>query len=169
MICYICHQPSVGQCQACWKFYCESHGDVACQPCQQQLDAAHQPGRGTGRISVRQDVRRQSASPGSAPPPSPEEQPLQRVIGVTQTAGQGETEVTLVSLELYAAGFIANFRLRGKPPNQPITGPFDGIFRPNYYPEASDDLGNVYYGSPRGGGGGSHESGGRLCPLIQPL
>jgi hypothetical protein len=33
MICYICGQPAVGQCQSCRRFYCKEHGDLRCQNC----------------------------------------------------------------------------------------------------------------------------------------
>lgn len=38
MICHLCHHQASGQCRACLKFYCPSHGDGVCGPC-----AAHPP------------------------------------------------------------------------------------------------------------------------------
>ncbi len=33
MICHLCHHQASGQCRACLKFYCPSHGDGVCGPC----------------------------------------------------------------------------------------------------------------------------------------
>ncbi len=40
MQCYVCADPAIGQCQACWKFYCEAHGDRICEQCRpEQVEA----------------------------------------------------------------------------------------------------------------------------------
>ena len=33
MLCYVCLQPAVGQCQSCLRFYCREHGDRLCTRC----------------------------------------------------------------------------------------------------------------------------------------
>jgi len=106
---------------------------------------------------------RSSRAPGVRRPPRKDidQEALQRVIAVAQKVQHGDTgesESTLVSLELFESGFIANFRLRGWGPG---TNPHDdpgqpSFFRaPNYNVGAFDDHGIIYQGTPGGGGGGS--------------
>lgn len=83
----------------------------------------------------------------------PGAQTFLRVIGVAQIARIGETEITLVSLELYTDSFIANFRFQGSPPNPSQLDQPDRGHMLLFNAEASDDLGNGYQGQPRGGGG----------------
>jgi hypothetical protein len=37
MICHVCHDPAIGQCKKCSKFYCPQHGDVECVKCREAL------------------------------------------------------------------------------------------------------------------------------------
>ncbi|MEE8443224.1 MAG: hypothetical protein V3S37_05685 [Dehalococcoidia bacterium] len=80
---------------------------------------------------------------------------MQRVIGVAQTTKVGDTEIDLVSLEVYPSGFITNLRIRGAVEDEESSGPPNFPRHPDFSPQAMDDLGNVYEGMRRGGGGGS--------------
>ena len=112
MNCHIRADSATGQCQVCWKFYCAGHGDVACQPCQGQRSATGAL-PGWDRIGTVIGEDRPPNPPRVSRPTDIERLPLQRVIAVGQNVLHGETEVTLVSLELFGEGFIANFRLTG--------------------------------------------------------
>ncbi len=164
MRCHVCGEPAIGQCQACWKFYCARHGDVFCASCQEQRKTAGAGWNESARVVAFHD---QGSSPAHrarpTPPPDLDAQPIQRVIGVSQSTKHGGTELELISLELYADGFIAHFRLRsGKLLD---AGPSGGFGRlphfipappphPEYTPDVVDDRGNRYAAGPRGGGGG---------------
>ena len=159
MNCHICDESATGQCQVCWKFYCASHGDRVCRSCQSQGGTTAAPA-GWDRMGAVVGEHRVPGSPRPERPPDIEGQPLQRVIGVGQNiqlGEAGETEVTLVSLELFEGGFIANFRLRGWGPG---TNPHadlrqPGFIRsPEFYVEAIDDQDNKYQAFPGSGGGG---------------
>ena len=158
MNCHVCAESATGQCQICWKFYCAEHGDRVCQTCQKQRQAVRDPSEWDRMDTVRGEHR--PPRPPRPPGPDIERQALQRVIGVGQNiqlGEAGETEVTLVSLELFEGGFIANFRLRGWGPG---TNPHadlrqPGFIRsPEFYVEAIDDQDNKYQAFPGSGGGG---------------
>ena len=179
MNCYICTQPATGQCQTCWKFYCADHGDRICQPCQERrhttstAEGADPP----GDVPICQDRSPRSSRFGY---PDIKGQPLQRVIGVGQTARHGETEVTLVDLEflefyedgLFAEdGFVANFTLKswGSGSNLYAALPVPGIIRlPTFYPKAADDQGNAYesWRASRGGGRGQWRQSQYFAPAL---
>ncbi|MCH8989815.1 MAG: hypothetical protein IIA92_13550 [Chloroflexi bacterium] len=153
MNCHICANPAAGQCQVCWKFYCADHGDRLCQPCQSQRGTTGAPA-GWEPMGA---VMGQPRSPRSSRvdrPPDIEGQPLQRVIGVGQTVCHGDTEVVLVSLELYADGSMVSFRLRKTPPDEPRASPVATTHHPEFSPEAADDLGNKFQVWPHSGSGG---------------
>ena len=155
MNCHICAESATGQCQVCWKFYCAEHGDRLCQTCQQQGGADGTTlGSASGSIVIGRPSSASSVSGGH--PADIEGQPLERSIGVVQTVRHGETEVTLVSLELYEAGFVANFILRdlgrGSSVDAALTD--SELFRAAMFDaKAADDQGNVYSGFPGRGGG----------------
>ncbi len=165
MNCHVCAESATGQCQVCWKFYCAEHGDRVCQTCQEKRLAAGGPAGWDTMGAIVVGEHRPPRSPGVRRPPSQdvEGQSLQGVIAVgqkIQLGDTGETEFTLVSLELFESGFVANFRLRGWGPG---TNPHadlrqPGFIRsPEFYVEAVDDQGNKYQGLPgNGGGGGAH-------------
>ena len=145
---HICAESATGQCQVCWKFYCAEHGDRRCQTCQKQREASGDPSgwKPMGNVIGEPRPPRSSRKPPPQPPgPDIERQPLQSVIGVAQNirlGDTGETEVTLVSLELFESGFVANFRIRGWGPGEnPHAGlPQPGFVRsPVFYVEAVDD------------------------------
>lgn len=153
MNCQICSSPATGQCQACWKFYCAEHGDRLCQLCQNRPEGIGAPAGWNSMGTVMGEPR----APGSSRidrPPDIEGLPLQRVIGVSQNVRHGETEVALVSLELYADGSMVNFRLRKTPPDGPRPKPVATTHHPEFSPQATDDLGNSFRLWPRSGGGG---------------
>ena len=152
MGCHICGQSAIGQCQGCWKFYCQPHGDLICQTCRQQRDA-DQPGDRSFAVLVGHDDPGHTEHRARSPiPPNLNAEVLRGVIGIAQTAKVGDTEVDLVSLELYSSGFIVNFRLRGMA-DDASPGTLTFPKHPDFSPQATDDLGNVYEGSPHGGGG----------------
>ena len=155
MNCHICANPAAGQCQVCWKFYCADHGDRVCQTCQKQQGATG-PAAGQDRSSM--SIGRPDSAPSSSVgrPADIEGQPLERMIGVVQTVRHGETEVTFVSLELFEAGFVANFILRdlgrGSSIDAAVTD--SDLFRAAMFDaKAADDQGNVYSAFPGMGGG----------------
>ncbi len=155
MKCHICGQPATGQCQTCSKFYCADHGDRVCQPCQERRHTPSTAGGAdpSGEIAIGQDRSPQSSRVSY---PDIKGQPLQRVIGVGQTARHGETEGTLVELEFLEFyedgfvpedGFVANFTLKdwGSGSTHQAGLPVLGIIRiPTFYVKAADDQGNVY-------------------------
>lgn len=156
MNCYICTKPATGQCQTCSKSYCSGHGDRVCQPCQERRHTTSTAGEAdpSGDIAIGQDRSPQSPRVSY---PNIKGQPLQRVIGVSQTARHGETEVTLVELEFLEFyedgfvpedGFVANFTLKsgwGSGSRSQAALPLPGIIRiPTFYVKAVDNLGNVY-------------------------
>ena len=153
MNCRICAESATGQCQACWKFYCADHGDVVCQPCQAQRDAT---GPAAGPVSGGIVIGRPSSTGSS--PSNIEAQSLQRVIGAGQAVRHGQTEVTLVSLELYEQGFVVIFNLRdwGRGSTRDASLSDSDLFRAAMFDAtAVDDQGNVYGGFPGSGGGNS--------------
>ena len=155
MKCHICAESATGQCQVCSKFYCADHGDVVCQPCQGQRGAI---GPTSGSASDSIVIGRPSSAPSSSGgrPADIELQPLERAIGVAQTVRHGETEVTFVSLELYEAGFVANFILRdlGRGSSLDAALTDSELFRAAMFDaKAADDQGNVYSGFLGRGGG----------------
>ena len=152
MVCHICGQSAIGQCQACWKFYCQSHGDLICRTCRQQRDTDQPGDRSVVMVVGHDDPGHTEHHVRSHSPPDLGAEVLRRVIGVAQTAKVGDTELGLVSLELYPGGFIVNFRLREMAGDtSPATLSFPK--HPDFSPQATDDLGNVYEGYPRGAGG----------------
>ena len=168
MNCHICADPAMGQCQTCSKFYCADHVDRVCQPCQKRSHTISTAGGAdpSGDIAIGQDRSPQSSRVSY---PDIKGQPLQRVIGVGQTARHGETEVTLVDLEFLEFyedgfvpedGFVANFTLKdlGSGSTSQAAFPLPGvILDPTFYVKAADDQGNIYE-SWRTRSGGSRSS-----------
>ncbi len=107
MKCHVCGEPSVGQCQSCWKFYCARHGDISCQKCADVQAAAQEPSltgdsdepdnQESGEGPVRLEV-----IPGLQ---IGDEEELRRVIPVVQSQTQRGSRVTVVSIEVYDIGF----------------------------------------------------------------
>lgn len=154
MKCHICGQPATGQCRVCWKFYCAAHGDTVCQPCQQHRPAGRGDQRDleTARMVLLGHGEPQGAA-GSRPLRLDRHVP-RRVVPVIDTAKKGETELTLMSLELYEEGFAANFHLQVGRPSDSSRG-FGGM--PHFQAQATDDQGASNESWPgRGGGGDGH-------------
>ena len=149
MNCYICQQPSIGQCQVCWKFYCPEHGDVRCRVCQQERESAGESSGGARMFLLG------THNEPHDHPPNLDAQPVQQVIPVAQSVARANTSMDLVSLELYSGGFIAHFRFRGTPPGESGPGNHGMRSHPEFTPGATDDLGNTYEGQRHGGGGGN--------------
>jgi len=88
----------------------------------------------------------------------PRRRVLLRVVPAVQTQTIGDTQVRLVSLELYDDGFVANIGLKDLVERQPSNNPFlamPGL--PQVVFEASDDTGQAYASRQGGGGGGDSE------------
>ena len=88
-----------------------------------------------------------------------------------QLGDTDETEFTLVSLELFESGFIANFRLRGWGPgtdHQADPNQQRNRRVPEFYAEVVDDHGNKYQGNPGGSEGGRahHRNNHRFTPEL---
>jgi len=157
--CHICGEPSIGQCRSCWKFYCALHGDVVCERCRDD-PAAHQdfPWQ-AGRLRVRQvgPVEEEADAQQVDFPDMKRGKVLERVVSVAQTRTQGETELTIISVDLYDDGFILNYRLRA--PVEPMGLGFGMISLGSTGEilfKVADDRGAKYHGMP-GAGSGSGE------------
>ena len=144
MNCHICGQPATGQCRVCWKFYCPAHGDLACQPCQQQRTAD----RGPSMVLMGHDDGSGSARPR---PLRLDRRVPVRIIEAIDTVKYGETELTLISLEIYEDAFAANFHLQVGIQSDSSPG-FRGM--PDFQMQATDDQGGSYESSRGRGGGG---------------
>jgi hypothetical protein len=80
---------------------------------------------------------------------------LERVLGIGRSQTRADTELTLLSLEMYDDGFILNYRVRGTDLGEWAGLAF--IFAPpipNAPFAATDDKGARYIGMPWGGSGG---------------
>jgi len=85
----------------------------------------------------------------------PRRRVLLRVVPAVQTQTIGDTQVGLVSLELYDDAFVAHVRLKDLVEREPTSNPFLAMRgMPQIMFEASDDTGQTY-SSHQGGGGGS--------------
>lgn len=78
---------------------------------------------------------------------------LVRVLAVGQTRDVRGTKLTLLSVERYDDGFVAQFGLRREASDAAGT-----ITMPDLLPEATDDRGGRYVAWPHGGSGGGHPS-----------
>jgi len=175
MICYICGQPAVGQCQSCWRFYCKEHGDLRCQNCARP--AAAEPRFGVSppsfqvfRVERGAERRREGRRTMRVPWRPPRLYTLERVIPVVQSQTCGQTELILVSIECYDDGFLVNYIVRGGPsPPRPKLA-LAGFHSPELWWEASDDAGVVYQGMTRAGGGGAGDFRGSasFSPRLNP-
>ena len=83
MECHVCGQPATGQCRACWKFYCAAHGDMVCQPCQQQRPAGRAGLEAARMVLLGRDQPSEAARPR---PPRLDRHLPRRVIPVIETA-----------------------------------------------------------------------------------
>ena len=147
MNCHICGQPATGQCRVCWKFYCPAHGDLACQPCQQQR-TADRGGSGASMVLIGHD---EGSGAARSRPLRLDRRVPKRIIEVIDTTKHGETELTLISLEIHEDAFAANFHLQSGRPSDSSPG-FGGM--PHFQAEATDDQGGSYESSRGRGGGG---------------
>ncbi|MCC6418570.1 MAG: hypothetical protein IT429_10070 [Gemmataceae bacterium] len=51
MLCHICREPAIGQCQNCNLFYCAEHGRVYCVSCDDRAVARRPPARPPAVVS----------------------------------------------------------------------------------------------------------------------
>jgi hypothetical protein len=165
MVCHVCDAPAIGQCQVCWRFYCREHGEIICEPCNEKSpDWQASPGQSDAVLS-----HTLSVSGPDEPPPTPEQLQemmkqmglvrktiLRRVVPVVQTQTVGDTQITLVSLDIYEECFVANVRMRMlERDRDPARGPFQGM--PDLDWHVSDNTGREYSTTFGGGGGNSDE------------
>lgn len=165
MLCHLCDAPPIGQCQACWRFYCRNHGDVVCSECRE----GHADARTLRSSMLRLGSTDAVTVSGTDSPQAPEQIEemmarlglvrrtiLKRVVPVVQAQTVGDTQITLVSLELYDDCFSATIRLRvlGDHPDRVENSMF-GL--PEFSISVTDDAGNSYASTPGGGGGGGDE------------
>ncbi len=113
MRCYMCNESAIGQCRACWKFYCSQHVDEFFLSCSGlalprrvrttfTIEEAEPFSQEQGPIGVRRlEVKRPAQS-----------EALRHLIPVVITQEREGVEVTLLCVELYDSGFIINYRLR---------------------------------------------------------
>ena len=91
-----------------------------------------------------------------------------RVIGVGERAGPPELALTLLALELYRDGAVAQFHLV----QRDIGGvPRDAFGLPRFTVEAADDRGTAYTDRPHGGSGGGTDATGvvwRMAVALAP-
>ncbi|TMB64599.1 MAG: hypothetical protein E6J43_13340 [Chloroflexi bacterium] len=94
---------------------------------------------------------------------------LERVIGVGQTQTSGDTEVTLLSVEVYNGGFVLNHRIRSLQAKNAMRRLFQRRHRRDDWPdvgvphvdwEAGDDRGGEYERMPVSSSGSTGESSG---------
>ncbi|MEK7284339.1 MAG: hypothetical protein AAB114_00590, partial [Chloroflexota bacterium] len=78
---------------------------------------------------------------------------LVRVLAVGQTRDVRGTKLTLLSVERYDDGFVAQFWLRRE-----ASGAGGTMTMPDFLPVAIDDRGGRYVAWPHGGSGGGHPS-----------
>lgn len=135
MICFVCSEPAVGQCQVCWRFYCSQHGDRRCVECSHSTPSSEfMKPQGVGISSV--EVR--SLEPARV-------SNLQRVIASGEQQTYEGLSLSLVSVEVYDDGFAANFRLAFAESTAARRIP--GL-TPLLAVSAMDAQGTTYYASP---------------------
>ena len=152
MNCHICSEPALGQCPVCEKFFCSAHGDKICQRCSQLTASGREEGDQARLQLVRSDqhdlrhddARRRWLHLDKSIP--------ERVIEVIGSYMHGERTVTLVSLELYKIGFLADFRFDGMEGGQL---PLGHVFVPRISSRAIDDKGGSYKSTSGTGKGNS--------------
>jgi len=91
-----------------------------------------------------------------------------RVIGVGERAGSSGIALTLLAVELYRDGAVAQFHLV----QHGVTGgPGDAFGLPRFEVQATDDRGTAYKERPYGGSGGGTDGGGvvwRMASAFAP-
>ena len=154
MLCHICKAAPVGQCQACWKFYCAEHGDMICSACKDGSDVADQE-----RVIAEQH----NQHPEDEQPPrtsliAPDIRlrTLRRVLPICQSQTRGSTKLTAASLEVYDDGSRLIFSIQRPRAEEPRTMLERSIMYgfPRTVWEAVDDRDQIYSGVRSGGGGG---------------
>ncbi len=104
MYCFMCGRPAASQCPICRRFYCPHHGGRRCVECTRSaVESGALPFQTTDAslIIVSETQSLEPVRSGS----------LQRTIAVgAQQECQGLI-LSLISIEVYDDGFVANFRL----------------------------------------------------------
>ena len=174
MNCHICGQSSIGQCQGCWKFYCARHSSVVCEECARA--EAGESGVRYVKVIAKQlkeeDLARREMDTLQPDPrklmrwTTSGRDRLERVIPAAQTQTSGDTEVILLSVEVYNGGFVLNYRIRSMLAKNAMRRLFQSRRRPTDWPdvgiphadwEATDDEATAYERVPQGSGGSTGE------------
>jgi hypothetical protein len=149
--CHICSQPSIGQCQSCWKFYCKEHGDTVCAACE-----SAPPTSGAGWVGYSRG--------GSETEYPPSLNTFQRRVKILESLGIGQDELALLNVDLFNEGFLLRWVCWAPYRRRRFLGRFPEM--PEFEFEAQDDLGNDYKGWSAGGGGSETETNGAV--LFRP-
>ncbi|HEY7269070.1 MAG TPA: hypothetical protein VH951_04515, partial [Dehalococcoidia bacterium] len=121
MRCHICNEPSVGQCTACFKFYCRDHGDGRCQTCVEEGRPAERGGFGrVATNSISTNLKGQVGYTGSGQLDRATWQryhlkadQLRRVVPIVRSCQLADGKVTFASLEVYEDGAILRYSATG--------------------------------------------------------
>ena len=153
MICHICGESAVGQCQSCWKFFCFKHGDRQCETCANSAasfslpivsQAIKRDGRDTPLSrEIKERVRRMHM----------EGTELQRVIPIVQTEKWGDLDLTLSSLEVFEDGSILRYQTQGELIFRLPQLLLNDIISSRPSLNVEDDVGTEYYAFMGAGGG----------------
>jgi hypothetical protein len=156
MNCHICGQPSIGQCQSCWKFYCAEHGDLICAACNDDSEIKEPESVLTGRTNS--EIERHQGVI-SVVVPTAELRVLRRVVAVGKSQTRASTNLTIASVELYDDGSRLVYSIR-RPRFEESRSMLErslmyGFPRTSW--EVVDDQGREYKVVRSGGGGGGAE------------
>ena len=188
MNCHICGQPSIGQCQGCWEFHCAHHSSVVCENCARAEPGESGVRHGYVKVIAKQLRENDLALKERADRERPNVRKLmkwtasgrdrlERVIPVAQTQTSGDTEVTLLSVEVYNGGLVLNYRIRSVEAKNAMRVALLRQRVPNRWPEvgvphvrweATDDQGKPYESIRGDSGGSADDYGGSTAFLPKP-
>jgi len=155
--CHICGQPSIGQCQNCWKFYCAKDGDLVCGACKDDTDIDEREPVVTYENTTPEVNSRERLV--SVVVPNVELRVLRRVVPIGQSQTRSSTKITAASLELYEDGSRLIYSIRKPHVEEPKSVLERSLMYgfPRMLWEAVDDQGQAYKVARDGGGGGGAE------------
>ena len=158
MKCHVCGEPAVGQCQTCWKFYCDGHGNVFCQDCADLQAAARGPTQWMN-VTAQTDEPDEDEkgepllSPMLVVMPELSNEELRRVVPVVQSQTRGDCRITIISIEVYDSGFAMESELRYVGRSSGLQGFARLMAHPEVSWSATDGKGRKYLGRPSAGHG----------------